>query len=206
MSELFQSRASTPNAEWLAELMRPATPLQAITPGASAEVVAHNIVQGTRGSPRRAVQRYVGPTDLAHKLASRGLDLKAHVSLVAMHLDASWRDGLFRQLDFMLSPDNWEDVDDLPSKESFATAVRLIIYLGNIRRPGLGLTPVGNLILSWTSGGDRLTVECQPDDVIKWIITHVIDGMRESAAGISSAKRLPIVLQAYEPSKWLKHP
>lgn len=206
MAELVTAAMSSPalGSSWLETLMRPDPALnQAPTSSNPARGAPPLPVIEPASRRHGSVRQFLVQGTDCVQLASRLMDLKAHTALVAMHLSTEWRDGLFRQLDFLLDPENWEPVDELPSKESYATAVRLIIFLGQTRRPGLGLTHDGNIILSWTDGDNRLTVECQPGDAIKWVLSHRIGGQKESAAGLSTSKRLPAVLEAYEPAKWL---
>lgn len=158
---------------------------------------------GRKGSSQTVVQYQPSQSGILPKLNERLFALKAKTGLVAMHLSSDWRAGLFSQLDFLLAEENWEGVDSLPTKESYDTALRLIIFLGEVRRPGLGLTHDGNVILTWTTGRNRLTIECQADDAVKWIVAHYVDGKRETAAGLSTAKRVPTILSAYSPEQWL---
>src|ERR1041385_3910343 len=53
---------------------------------------------------------------------------------VAMHLDRAWRDKLFAKLDKLLAAEDWHD-EDLPiTAASFATFLRMIIYMSPQRR------------------------------------------------------------------------
>ena len=55
-------------------------------------------------------------------------------------------------------------------------------------------------------GDDRLTIECRPQDCVRWVLVQNLDGQRESAAGETTVKRLPEVLRPYDPSKlWFPH-
>jgi len=142
---------------------------------------------------------------LDDRLDQRLFELKVQTGSVAMHLSPEWRAGLFRQLDRLLSEENWEPIDELPSPVSYLTAMRLLIFLKDAVRPGLGLSHAGNIVLSWSSGCDYLTIECRSDDAVRWIISNTLeDGTRERAAGDSTARRVPAVIAAYEPAKWLE--
>jgi hypothetical protein len=78
----------------------------------------------------------------------------------------------------------------------------MILFLKG-RRPGLGATSTGNFIATWTEGTNRLTVECKPDDQVRWVLVHDLDGQRESAAGDTTVRRLPEVLHPYDPpNRW----
>jgi hypothetical protein len=88
---------------------------------------------------------------------------------------------------------------------SFTTLLRMVLFLGG-RRPGLGVTASGNFIATWTEGNDRLTIECKPQDRVRWVLLQNLDGQSESAAGETTIKRLPEVLRPYDPPKrWFPH-
>jgi hypothetical protein len=130
---------------------------------------------------------------------------KVSTSQVAMHLERDWRDRLFAQLDDMLGAAEWHEDDEPLLEASFTTFLRLILYQKPARRPGLGLSHRGHLIAAWTTGRDRLTLECLPNDSVLWVLSCLIDGDRESAAGQTHVVRLPEVLAPYRPERWFAH-
>jgi hypothetical protein len=130
---------------------------------------------------------------------------KVRTASVAMHLDHDWRSRLFLQLDSLLASDDWEVDDPPPSQASYSTFLRMLILLRPDRRPGLGATTDGNLIAAWTSGDDRLTIECMAQDFARWHLAVTIEGERERAAGITPLSRLRTVLTPYAPQRWFNH-
>jgi hypothetical protein len=128
--------------------------------------------------------------------------LKIQSADFAMHLDAAWRAGLFSQLDQLLDADEWDFDDAMPSVESFRTFLRLIIHNKVANRPGLGATRDGKIIAAWTAGKDRLTVECMPDDTIRWVLVKYEDGQRVSSANTGPVSLLRKYLAPYEPGVW----
>lgn len=128
--------------------------------------------------------------------------LKIATANLAMHLESKWRDGLFRQLDQLIDPTEWDFSDDLPSVASYKTFLRMMIFLGKVKRPALGATSDGNIIAGWMSGKDRLTIECAPADEVRWSVVKWIDGRREPAAGRTLVARLPSRLEPYDSSDW----
>jgi hypothetical protein len=120
--------------------------------------------------------------------------------LAAAHFTSVDRARLFRQLDSLLDAETWESTDAITTEASFTTLLRMILFLGG-RRPGLGLTSSGNFIATWTEGADRLTIECKPEDKVRWVLVQDLDGQIESAAGETTIKRLPEVLLPYDPAK-----
>jgi hypothetical protein len=64
--------------------------------------------------------------------------VKTLTSQVAMHLDREWRAKLFRQLDSLHDPAEWEAGDIPVQKASFATFLKAICDIRPARRPGPG--------------------------------------------------------------------
>jgi hypothetical protein len=193
------------NQPWVSDLLREiARDSVPLPPTSQLAVPAEQKHVGSVGQSRTAITRAV-PVSLGAQLAQRLMDLKVQTSQIAMHLSSSWRDGFFRQLDCLLAEENWEPIDELPRLESYLTTLRLLIYLGEVERPGLGLSHTGHIVLSWAAHGDTLTIECRPGDEVKWMISSTSpEGNREHAVGTSTSRRVPVVISAYEPLKWLK--
>jgi hypothetical protein len=136
--------------------------------------------------------------------ALAGFKLKTAV-LAAGHFDREERTRLFRQLNSLFDPESWDSGDAVTTDASFTTLLRMVLFLGG-RRPGLGVTASGNFIATWTEGNDRLTIECKPQDRVRWVLLQNLDGQSESAAGETTIKRLPEVLRPYDPPKrWFPH-
>lgn len=149
--------------------------------------------------------RWVDPraaTDPTVASFDRLAQLKMATSQIAMHLEEAWRAGIFRQLDVLMDPDEWDFSDALPDTRAFQTFLRMIVYLGPVRRPSLGATSQGHILAAWHSGQDRLTIECAPSDSVRWVLAEHRGGDRESAAGQTTVRRLPEVLAPYTPNKW----
>jgi len=127
---------------------------------------------------------------------------KIKTATVAMQFDHDWRIRFFRQLDNLMDIDNWEK-DDLPVTDaSFATLLRMLLFIKPKRRPGLGITNDGNVLAAWTVGKDRLTIECRAADQVRWVVVIYDGEERESAAGEGHLPRLMDVLAPYKPQRW----
>jgi hypothetical protein len=125
--------------------------------------------------------------------------------LAAGHFSSDERARLFKQLDSLLDIESWDAADTVTTEASFTTLLRMVLLLGG-RRPALGVTGGGNFIATWTEGDDRLTIECKPEDHVRWVLVQSLDGQRETAAGETTAKRLPEVLHPYDPPRrWFPH-
>jgi hypothetical protein len=121
-------------------------------------------------------------------------------TLAVAHFTRDERARLFKQLDSLLDVESWDSADAVTTEASFTTLLRMILLLGG-RRPALGVTGGGNFIATWTEGDDRLTIECKSEDHVRWVLLQNLDGQRETAAGDTTAKRLPEVLCPYDPPK-----
>ena len=125
--------------------------------------------------------------------------------LAAAHLHNDERQRLFKQLDSLLDAESWDSADVVTTEASFTTLLRMVLFLEG-RRPALGISSTGNFIATWTENDDRLTIECAPDDHVRWVLIQNLDGQREGAAGETTARRLPEVLRPYDPPKrWFPH-
>jgi hypothetical protein len=162
---------------------------------------------------RAATRTLVNPTPSAYaqraraeiRLAERLFDARAAFKLItakvaAAHLNREERSRLFKQLDSLLDSESWDGADVITTEASFTTLLRMILFIQG-RRPALGITGSGNFIATWTEGDDRLTIECQPQDHVRWVLVQNLDGQREIAAGETTVRRLPEVLRPYDPPR-----
>jgi hypothetical protein len=156
-------------------------------------------------TPTFSGERTAPARNLEERLYDALAAFKVRTSVVAMHLDRDWRARLFRQLDSLLAVVDWEADDEPPSIGSFSTFLRLLILIRPERPPGLGATSGGNLIAAWTVGNDRLTIECQPQDFVRWNLSALIDGERERSAAVTPLRRLREVLGPYRPEHWFRN-
>jgi hypothetical protein len=162
-----------------------------------------NLTPSAYGSARAATAQ---PASLTERLfdALAAFKLKTAM-LAAAHFNHEERARLFKQLDSLLDAESWDSADVVTTEASFTTLLRMVLFLKG-RRPALGVTGSGNFIATWTEGDDRLTIECKPEDHVRWVLVQNLDGQRESAAGETTARRLPEVLRPYDPLKrWFPH-
>jgi hypothetical protein len=152
------------------------------------------------------ISRPVNNVSLAERLFDALAVFKLRTATLAVaHFNRDERARLFKQLDSLLDAESWDDADAVTTEASFTTLLRMVLFLGG-RRPALGVTGTGNFIATWTEGVDRLTIECKPNDHVRWVLVQNLDGQRESAAGETTAMRLPEVLRPYDPPKrWFPH-
>lgn len=137
------------------------------------------------------------------QLSAKLLSMKKILTAVAMYFEPSWRNELIDKLQRLHDAEEWEDGDrDLPAELSFATFLRTIIYLHPTKRPGIGLSAQGHFLASWRRDTDRIVIEFLPNDELKWVLSQIVDGRRESGAGINQIHRLPDVIAGYEPERF----
>jgi hypothetical protein len=140
---------------------------------------------------------------LEDKLYESRAYCKIEISKVAMYLPNEWRTHFFKQLDSLMDAENWEADDPPITDASFNTFLRMLLELWPVKHPGLGVSNDGNIIAAWTTGRDRLTIECFPNDKIRWVVSRYFEDDRESAAVITQVSRLKATLQPYNSSDWL---
>lgn len=175
--------------------------------GASSDAVAISkslmqIVERQQSPGTTQIQPASENLALSERLFNALAVAKVSVSKIAMHMNAEWRSGLFYQLDELLSEEDWFEDDAVLNGSSFATFLRVVLYLRIQRRPGLGISDRGNLIAAWDSGPNRLTIEFFPKDVCRWILSCRFDADVERSSGQTVIARLPKVLSPYSPDQW----
>lgn len=127
---------------------------------------------------------------------------KRKTAEVAMYLSEDFRKGFFLQIDNLIDVENWEEDDKPITEASFTTLLRMLILINPNLRPGLGSTSQGNIIAAWTKDKDQLTIECLPEDKVRWVLSRQFNGIRESAAGENLLTRLLAALAPYSPGNW----
>lgn len=128
---------------------------------------------------------------------------KTLTSQVAMHLNTDWRRQLFKQLDQLHDPEEWEDGDSPVSRVSFSAFLKMMLSARPDRRPGLGISDAGHLVASWTVDRDRLTIRFQSDEHVTWTMSRYDQqGIAERFAGQVSIARLMTSLAAHNPGYW----
>jgi hypothetical protein len=138
----------------------------------------------------------------AERLFNVLVNAKVFTAQVAMHLDRNWRNKLFANLDDLLDPNDWHEDDEPMLSSSFATFLRMILHIRPVRSPSLGLSNQGHLMAAWTSGENRLALECLPQDLIRWSVSCKIDEELERAVGETPVRRVLAVLAPYGPERW----
>jgi hypothetical protein len=131
-------------------------------------------------------------------------ELKIIASIYALqHIESKVRTQLFNQIDWLLSPENWEDEDKLANKDSFKTLIKFILNFHPTEAPYLGLSSEGNLLAEWRQESNKLSLECLPQEKTKWFVSCTIDGEGERASGEApSLRRLLNLLEPYKKVGW----
>jgi hypothetical protein len=127
---------------------------------------------------------------------------KIKASQFAMHFGADWQKRFFAQLDAIMSADDWDEHDRPVTESSFITLIRILLMLRGKRRPGLGVASRGNIVAAWTNGPNRLTIECQPDDRVRWVVALVVDEEPDTAAGQTTVSHLLDRLKSFNSEQW----
>lgn len=200
----FLSRALTGNWPGTDNLWRPESTSTVLHAAASKQTI--QLEQKLRElqlppSPRTA--KPARARSLEESLFDATAAVKTLTSQVAMHLDRDWRSKLFRQLDSLHDPAEWEAGDTPVQKASFGTFLKAICDIMPERRPGLGLTSSGCLIAAWTtSRNDKLTIEFLPNDQVRFVLSLVHADDTERIAGTTNVARLRERLSQFGPGRW----
>jgi len=183
-------------------------------PTFSEHIDSENLVTGETKSIMQAIEALkVKPplTDLKSLLLKKVtleeylFDARANVktltSAVSMHINPELKVKLFRQIDMLHDPDEWESNDVPINKLSFKAFLSGFIQINPERGPGLGLSYTGNLIAAWITDRDRLIIEFMPNSV-KWVITRFINDESEQFTGHTKITRLFESLAPFDPKHW----
>ncbi len=171
--------------------------------GSEAVVKSFDFGLAPRERTQVVFQRVAERTEsIAERLFDATAGAKIWASSVAMKLDRGTRDRLFRQLDNLHSLDEWFDGDAPVALDSFKSFVRAIILRVIGGKPGLSLTPDGNLIALWSVEGAKLVIEFQPSNLARYLWSQTVDGELERAAGTTKIDRLSTVLAPLQEKSW----
>lgn len=129
--------------------------------------------------------------------------VKILTSQVSMHISQEKREKLFRQFDFILDSEDWDEEDRLVNVESYQVFLSWFVNSSPNVNPGIGLNDNGNIIASWQVDKSRLILEFFPGKSVKWIISNYINEELERAAGVSNMLRLLDVLSGFNIKRFL---
>lgn len=141
------------------------------------------------------------PSAPSEQLQLKLLHLKQLTSSVVVYLPKGWRERLFSRLDQILSPEDWDEDNKLPSDGSFSTLLRLMIFLNPTKFPAIGLSSQGTFATAWKRMDARLVVECIGTDEVRWIVSQSTAGRHESAAFKGPLHRILDLTAPFEPEQ-----
>lgn len=126
------------------------------------------------------------------------------ISQISMHLPGGFATGLNRQFANLMDEDAWQDEDDLVSPDALTAFTHVLLSTETRRRPGIGTNGRGSITASWTSGGNRLTIECLPSKRVSMTLSrHRNDGDVERAAfDAVTPERVRELLLPFNPEVW----
>ncbi len=148
------------------------------------------------------------PVALTKTLEEQLFDALAYCKIdtrrFAMLFDKEWHTKLFRQLDLLMDIEEWDARDEPVSRASFRTLLRLLMTFRDKRRPGLGIANNGNIVATWSAGrGDRVSIECMPNDRVRWVLTRPLEENTETVVGLTNLSEIRRSLAPYDPEHWL---
>ena len=155
-----------------------------------------------RGLGTAATVNSRAPASLDERLHDARAAFKVRTNMFAMHFGRDWQQKFFAQIDCIMDAGEWDPEDPVLTETAFATLLRILLILRGKRRPGLAAGPIGTIIATWTAGDNRLTLQCLPGDSVRWIVTQIIDGQPDTAAGQTTVTHLMRRLQSFTPEQW----
>ncbi|RUU93363.1 hypothetical protein EOB59_03415 [Mesorhizobium sp. M7A.F.Ca.MR.176.00.0.0] len=128
---------------------------------------------------------------------------KIYTNQISMHLADGWRQRIFALLDELYEADSWDTEDKVTELPAFKTFIKVILELKPTRLPGIGISSGGSLVAAWYFGDDRLTIVCDAEDKVSFILSATVDGEIESASVKTKASRILESLGPFHPERWL---
>lgn len=167
-------------------------PLPGITEGSRAESI---IAMRSSIDARPATSFHTMAAPDANQLEAQLFDARANaklaVSSLAMHLDNDWRAKINKQVDALLSVEDWDSSEALLQPTSMRTFLRFVIFADVKQVPSLGMSPAGFILGAWRKDTRRLTIEFMPGDRCRLAISHFAgdDDSIVTFAGASTSAR-----------------
>lgn len=130
--------------------------------------------------------------------------VKILLSGVSMHFSKALREKLFRQIDLLHDPDDWEEGDDPIQLQSFNTFLRWFFLNEPQQLPNFGLSAAGHFIASWLTNHnkDRLILEFLSNDRIKWFVTKYYNEDGDHSSGSTKLSRIVAILAPHHIDDW----
>lgn len=161
-----------------------------------------NQIRGLQVQSSAVIESFSNSETLDETLFDVRAKIKILISQVSMYLSEEWRERLYRQIDILHDPDDWEDEDRPISLQSFKTFLKWFFLSKPERPPGFGLSSNGNFIAAWAVDKNKLILEFLTNDTVKWIVTKYYDGEPERATGVARSSRIIAVLAPYKTEEW----
>ena len=140
-------------------------------------------------------------TDIKTMLFEASSGVKVLFSKIAMHLDTSWRNRLFENIDDLHDPLEWDNDDKTLSTGSFYSFMRAWLLWRPVKNPALGISVRGNLLAGWICDSRRLTLEFFEGDEVSYLISPQVEGAENS--GLATISSLREKLAWFEIDQWL---
>jgi len=101
-------------------------------------------------------------------LVATGMTLKEAATFYAMYMNFAERDKLFKQLDFLLDPEDWHDEDKVPEKASFISFLKWTVATRRFDWTSLGFDQTGSIQVAFVNGSNQFTAAFAPSDRVNW--------------------------------------
>ena len=141
---------------------------------------------------------------LDEQLFDARAEIKILLSTVSMHFSEALRKKLFRQIDLLHDPDDWDEGDEPIQLQSFNTFLRWFYLNKPSKLPNFGLSAAGHFIASWLANDnkDRLILEFMSNDRITYFVTKYFDEGPDRSSGSTYLSRIADRLASYQLDEW----
>lgn len=148
----------------------------------------------------------VEPNELDERLFDATAVVKILLSRVSMHFSDALRQKLFRQIDLIHDPDDWEESEMPIEPKSFSTFLRWFYMNDPTQLPNFGLSDTGQFIATWLANQnkDSLILEFLKGDRIKWYVTKYYEDEEAAdlSSGVTNLDRIASALEAFNANDW----
>lgn len=118
--------------------------------------------------PTHARVQVLPPRSIVERLHDVAAFCKEQTARIAMHLDDEWRRVIFGQIDFLLNIDEWDGEDKIPSRMSYLTLLKAILFLRPKDFPSFGFSQAGTWTATWKSDDVMFFVDFLEADMLRW--------------------------------------
>jgi len=166
------------------------------------KVIMNRISELESKSGSAFVKNKIVSDTLDERLFDARANVKILLSKVSMHYSDVFREKLYRQIDLIHDPDDWEDEEVPVMLDSFKTFLRWFYLTNPSTLPNFGLTDSGNFIATWVENTrNTLIMEYLASDRVKWYLAIDYEDNKDLTSGTTNIERSSIFLKSLNVDK-----